>query len=139
MINEGEAEGRIIGANLCTFNLLHGTEFMPDFKDSILFLEDCVESKDVFVVNFDRDLQSIIHQPGFEKVKGMVIGRFENSSGMTKEKLIKIIKTKKELDRIPVIAGVDFGHTFPMITFPIGGKAKIYAKKGKVKIEIVEH
>src|SRR3989338_3476448 len=40
VINEGEAEGRIIGANLCTFNLLHGTEFMPDFKDSILFLED---------------------------------------------------------------------------------------------------
>ena len=29
--------------------------------------------------------------------------------------------SKKELDRIPVIANVDFEHTPAMITFPIGG------------------
>jgi len=38
---------------------------------------------------------------------------------MTKEKLIKIIKTKKELGKMPIIANVDFGHTAPIITFPI--------------------
>lgn len=112
---------------------------MPNLKDAILFIEDCVEDKDVFVVNFDRDLQSIIHQPNFEKVKGIVIGRFEQLSRMTKEKLIKIIKTKKELDNIPVIAGVDFGHTNPQITFPIGGKVKIIADKNKIELKILEH
>ncbi len=42
VINKGKAKGTIIGANLCTFNLLHGTEFIPNFKDTILFIEDCV-------------------------------------------------------------------------------------------------
>lgn len=50
--------------------------------------------------------------------------------------LTKIIKTKKELDNIPVIANVDFGHTDPKITFPIGGEVEITTiKKTSIKIE----
>jgi len=138
IINKGKAKGTIIGANLCTFNLLHGTEFLPNFKDTILFIEDCVEGEDEFVLNFDRDLQSIIHQPGFKGVKGIVIGRFENNSGMTKDKIIKIIKNKKELDNIPVIANADFGHTFPIAVFPIGGTAKLKVDE-KVELTILKH
>ncbi len=139
VINEGEAEGTIIGANLCTFNLLQGTEFLPSLKDTILFIEDCVEGEDEFVLNFDRDLQSIIHQPGFEGIRGIVIGRFEHNSGMTRDKITKIIKTKKELDNIPVIAYADFGHTYPITTFPVGGEAEIVAKRDNVKILIKKH
>src|SRR3989344_4332800 len=124
VINNGSANGVLIGGNLCTLNLLQGTEFMPSLKNSILFIEDDSESKSV---NFDRDLQSLIHLPEFEGVKGIVIGRFENESKMTRELLIQIIKNKKELDNIPVIADVDFGHTSPLITFPIGGEVSINA------------
>jgi len=136
VINEGSAEGTIIGGNLCTFNLLHGTEFMPSLKNSILFLEDDDVSNDV---TFDRDLQSIIHQPGFSGVKGIVIGRFQKKSEVTNEKLIKIIKTKEELKNIPVIANADFGHTTPICTFPIGGKAIFMANKKEVSLKIIEH
>src|SRR5699024_2083738 len=38
IINEGEAEGKIIGGNLCTLNLLQGTEYMPDLEETILFI-----------------------------------------------------------------------------------------------------
>ncbi|MFA5925647.1 MAG: hypothetical protein WC831_01825 [Parcubacteria group bacterium] len=38
-----------------------------------------------------------------------------------------------------VICGVDFGHTTPIITFPIGGKAKLMAGKDGIKLEIIEH
>ncbi len=122
VINKGKASGTILGANLCTFNLLQGTEYMPSLKDSVLFLEDDETSK---YVDFDRNLQSLIHLPFFKSVKGIVIGRFQNASEMTNEKLIKIIKTKAELKNIPVIANVDFGHTSPIITFPIGGEVDI--------------
>jgi muramoyltetrapeptide carboxypeptidase len=135
-INEGESEGITMGGNLCTLNLLQGTEFMPSLKDTILFLEDDEVSKPV---HFDRDLQSLIHQPDFKEVKGIVIGRFQKESKMTKELLIKIIKSKKELEKIPVIADTDFGHTTPIFTFPIGGRAKIIAKKNKIEIKILEH
>jgi muramoyltetrapeptide carboxypeptidase LdcA involved in peptidoglycan recycling len=131
IINEGKASGTLLGANLCTFNLLQGTEFFPDLNDSVLFIEDDLETKPT---NFDRDLQSLIHLPSFIGVKGIVIGRFQNDSKMTNEKLVKIIKTKEELKNIPVIANVDFGHTSPIITFPIGGEVSIDTKKKEISI-----
>jgi len=136
LINGGEASGTILGGNLCTLNLLQGTEYFPDLSNSILFLEDDELSNPVI---FDRDLQSLIHQPSFNGVKGLVIGRFQKASNITSDNLIKIIKTKKELSNIPVIANVDFGHTSPMITFPIGGEAKILAKSNDSEIKITKH
>lgn len=136
VINEGEAAGTILGANLCTFNLLQGTEYFPDLKNSVLFIEDDEETNPV---TFDRDLQSLIHQPGFTGVKGLVIGRFQKVSEMSPEKLIKIIKTKKELDYLPVIARVDFGHTEPKITFPIGGSVELTVGVDNSKILIKKH
>jgi len=135
IFNKGEAEGTIFGGNLCTLNLLQGTEFMPDISNSILFLEDDYE---VNPPDFDRDLQSLIHTPNFDKVKGIVIGRFQKKTDMTLEKLKYIIKTKKELENIPIIAGVDFGHTYPMITFPIGGTARLKVDE-KVEFRILNH
>lgn len=137
VISEGEAQGTILGANLCTFNLLQGTEYFPEFtKNTILFVEDDEMSN---AVTFDRDLQSVIHQPEFENVRGIVIGRFQKASEIPNDVLIKIIKTKKELDNLPVIAGVDFGHTSPMITYPIGGEVEMDSKKDRSSLEIIKH
>ena len=136
VINEGESEGTILGANLCTFNLLQGTEYFPNLSDSILFLEDDYET---VPHTFDRDLQSLIHLPDFNKIRGLVIGRFQKKSNMTDELLKKIIKTKKELDNIPVIANVDFGHSDPKITFPVGGEVNIIASKNKLSIKLIKH
>ncbi|AKG35592.1 S66 family peptidase [Paenibacillus durus] len=135
IINEGDTSGVIIGGNLCTLNLLQGTMFMPDLAGAILFVEDDYESSPA---TFDRDLQSLIHQADFNKVKGLVIGRFQQASQMTRDLLTKIIKTKKELVSIPVIADVDFGHTTPMLTFPIGGQAKLKADEGRIDLIISE-
>jgi len=138
-INNGNAVGTIVGANLSTFNLLHGTEYMPNLKDTVLFIEADVEGEAEFVVNFDRFLQANIHQINFSGVKGLIIGRFQKNSGMTQEKLLKIIKTKKELENLPIIGYVDYGHTDPMITFPIGGKCQIKAKDNQTEIRIIAH
>jgi len=139
IINEGSAEGTVIGGNLCTFNLLQGTEFFPETDKSLLFIEDDDMAGAFSVVEFDRNLQSLIHLPQFEAVGGIVIGRFQKASKMTPEIIAKIIKTKKELDNLPVIADVDFGHTDPKITFPIGGEVNLEAVGGKIKLQILKH
>lgn len=136
IINKGEGEGTIVGGNLCTFNLLQGTEYFPSLSGNILFLEDDELSDSL---SFDRDLQSLIHQPVFETVKGLIIGRFQRVSKISNEDLVKIIKNKKELDGIPIVANVDFGHTDPKITFPIGGDVRISVKDNKAGIEIIKH
>ncbi len=136
VINEGRAKGTVVGGNINTFNLLQGTEFFPEINDSLLFIEDDAGTNPV---TFDRDLQSLIHLPDFGKVKGILIGRFQKASGLTKELLAKIVKTKKELNDIPVVSGIDFGHTDPKITFPIGGEAEIIAGEREATITILKH
>jgi muramoyltetrapeptide carboxypeptidase LdcA involved in peptidoglycan recycling len=136
ILNHGEAQGQILGGNLCTFNLLQGTPYMPNLKDAILFLEDDFESQPH---HFDRDLQSLIHLPEFKGVRGLVIGRFQKKSRMTFNLLNQIIKSKKALSRLPVLANVDFGHTDPKITFPVGGKAFLKISQDETKLIITEH
>ncbi len=129
VIHEGVAEAKLLGGNLCTLNLLQGTEYMPSLADSILLLEDDYESK---ALTFDRDLQSLLHQPGFSGVRGLVIGRFQNELAISNAKLISIVESKKELDGIPVIANADFGHTTPQFTFPVGGEGRLTAGNGEL-------
>lgn len=136
VFHEGKVKGTILGANLCTFNLLQGTEFFPSLTNSILFLEDDFTSN---AETFDRNLQSVIHLKEFSEVRGLVIGRFQKTSKTSRSILEAIVETKKELKNLPVIANVDFGHTSPLITFPIGGTAKIEAKGTKSKIVIEKH
>lgn len=136
VINEGMAEGEIVGGNLCTLNLLQGTNYMPNIENKILFIEDDGAADKLYMLEFDRNLQSLVHMPEFKKVRGIVLGRPQKNCNMTKEKWIKLIKNKKELNNIPVIAGVDFGHTTPIITFPIGGYAKLNSKENNIKLLI---
>lgn len=133
MIQDGEAEGTIIGGNLSTINLLQGTEYMPSLENSILFIEDDEESHPF---SFDRQLQSLLHQPDAAGIKGIIIGRFQKESGMTDYALHEIIASKQELRGIPVIANANFGHVTPVATIPIGIKACLIAHNGQATVKL---
>ena len=137
-IQEGCCEGTIIGGNLCTLNLLQGTPYMPSLKDKVLFLEDDNIMGPYFRYEFDRNLESLIQTEGADQIKGIVFGRFDDSCGINVESITEIIQSKVPPD-IPVIFGADFGHVFPMITFPVGGTAKITANTDHTEIEITTH
>lgn len=137
-IQEGACEGTIIGGNLCTLNLLQGTPYMPDIRNKVLFLEDDNIMGPYFRYEFDRNLESLLQTEGADQIRGIVLGRFDESCGMNAESIAEIIKDKVPTS-IPVIFGVDFGHVFPMITFPIGGRVKISANQDGVALQIVSH
>src|SRR3989338_8521313 len=136
ILNLGHAVGRVVGGHVRCLNALQGTQYWPGFDDAILILEEDAEINPPL---FDRQLQSLIHQSDFSGVKGILIGRFQKETKMTKELLQKIISTKKELQSIPIIANVDFGHTTPIATMPIGGNLEISATTDNAKIRIIEH
>ncbi|MBY8913981.1 LD-carboxypeptidase [Bacillus sp. YC2] len=136
VIQPGYAEGTLIGGNLCTLNLLQGTEYFPEMKQAVLFIEDDYMSD---VNMFDRDLQSMIHLPAFSAVKGIVIGRFQKASHVSEKALRNVIHTKEELSSMPVIANADFGHTSPIMTFPVGGTCRIDAASDGARIWIEGH
>jgi muramoyltetrapeptide carboxypeptidase LdcA involved in peptidoglycan recycling len=137
VINEGEATGTVVGGNLCTLQALCGTPFMPSPDGGVLlFLEDDYET---YPASFDRDLQSLLHQPLAQQIQGVAIGRFQSQSGMTRELLTAVVRSKPELIGIPVVANLDFGHTVPVFTFPIGGSAVLRAHGEVATLEFLSH
>ena len=125
VVNNKNNNGTIIGGNLCTLNLLQGTDYMPDDDNITLFLEDDDLITDDYIKEFDRNLQSLLHSLKNKTIRGLVLGRAQIKTKMNDEKWIKIIQTKKELQNIPIIINAPFGHTTPIITFPIGGEVSI--------------
>lgn len=136
VLNEGEAEGRILGGNLGTLALLFGTSYLPELEGTVLLLED---DEEIEPHHFDRTLQSLLLQPGFDGVRGIVFGRFQRASNMDRETLAEIVRSKPELDRIPVISNASFGHTTPAFTFPIGGTGTLRAIAGDAELRIETH
>lgn len=124
VIHKGRAQGTVMGGNLCTFNLLQGSRYQPHLANAILFLEDDHISP-LDPLEFYRNLQSLIHLPEFKLVQGIVFGKFAPASKLPPQEIAKIVTSKPELSKIPILANLNFGHTLPMFTFPIGGKAVI--------------
>lgn len=132
----GEASGRIVGGNLCTLNLLQGTPFFPSLDDAVLFVEDDELSRPE---TFARDLTSLLQVPGAAGIGGLVVGRFQQASAMTRALLEEIVSRQPVLDGLPVVANVDFGHTSPRCTFPIGGEVSLQIGPAETRLVITAH
>lgn len=135
ILQPGTASGRIVGGNLVTVTTLLGSSFLPALAGAVLLIEDDFESHPQ---TFDRQLTALLQQPGADRIAGVAIGRFQHRSNMTRDLLGHIVATKRELTGRPVIANVDFGHTNPILTFPIGGIIEMNAGPG-ARLRITEH
>lgn len=118
-LRSGYARGTLLGGNLSCFVLLLASDYAPSLAGSVLLLED-TEVMSVWQIR--RALVTLAQHPGFGGVRGIVLGRFQRGSGLTREVLVDLADSlPDELRRIPVLAEVDAGHTQPIATFPVGG------------------
>ncbi|MEG0439055.1 MAG: LD-carboxypeptidase [Solibacillus sp.] len=129
--SHGEATGQFFGGNLCTLNLLQGTEYMPDLNNCILFVED---DELTIPEAFARDLTSLLQVT--KGLRGLLIGRFQRVSKVTEEQLHFILNKHPQLKDIPVFYDIDFGHTQPIATLPIGGTVRI--NSDGMKFELIK-
>jgi muramoyltetrapeptide carboxypeptidase LdcA involved in peptidoglycan recycling len=125
VVNAGSAKGVLLGGEMTTLQLLFGTPYMPEAKDAILALEIAEVAANSSKPIFDRTLQSIIQQFWFKNVKGILIGRMQDKTGFLTTDIKTIVDQYQELKNMPILANVDFGHTYPIITLPIGGEVDI--------------
>lgn len=121
-LRSGSTSGRLVGGNLCTFNLLQGGDYRPSLDGAVAFVEDDLQSNPV---EFARDLASLLQLPDAAGIRGLVIGRFQQESKVTREQLEEIVSRQPLPNDVPVLANVDFGHTSPLMTLPIGGTAEL--------------
>lgn len=131
LMSGGNGAGYLIGGNMSTISLLQGIQYIPMFDDIILFIEDDFESnEDTFI----RQLNGLLMQSFAKNIRGVLVGRFQKQSPISYDKIYQSISLK--LPKVPVIAGLDFGHTTPMLTIPLGGFCEINTKNDEFKITI---
>lgn len=123
-LQPGTAAGRLVGGNLCTFNLLQGTPYRPSLAGAVLLVEDDYLTNPV---EFARNLTSVLQLPDAAELTGLVIGRFQRASRIDRHVLGAIIDRQPALSGLPVLANVDVGHTSPLATLPIGGYVELHA------------
>lgn len=132
----GNASGRIVGGCLSILQTTLGTGFDPNTKNAILVLED----RGMKPYQVDRALRHLYQAGLFKKVAGILLGDFPDcdppSSGspIVPEICAEILGP---LD-VPIVYGAPIGHTKrPMLTIPLGVRAKLHAK-GEGTLEILE-
>lgn len=130
-IEEGVAEGKLIGGNLgLTANLSSG-KYSLDFTDKILFIEElCLESYPEMVSNY---LYKMRQNGVFDKIKGIWVGNYDGSVPL--EKIL--LDTLDNEYNFPIIKSNNFGHTEKKQVIPIGTMARIDTSKD-IKIELLE-
>lgn len=124
-LKKGTAEGILIGGNLTIICSLLGSEFLPDFKNKILFIEDCYESP----YKIDRLLTQLDNADVFSAVKGVIFSDFYKCGYSSNEEIIKLFKEKIIKYNIPTIYKFPIGHSKKNYTVPIGQKVFFDANK----------
>lgn len=136
ILKKGKATGRLIGGNLSVMRTLLGTEYCPDWKNAILFWEDC----NITYEDLDHFLVHLKLAGVFDGISGMIIGKnkhiqkIEPKSDLNLNKLKffstkRIILERTQKYKFPIISNVGFGHECEQIIFPIGVRATINTAK----------
>ena len=116
LLNPGKASGRLIGGNLTDICSMIGSEFLPSFRDSILFLEDCHEEP----YKIDRLLTQLLNSGLLDKVNGLIFSNFYKCSFKNNKQIVGLLKEKISKLKIPVIYNFPIGHGLKNYTVPIG-------------------
>ncbi len=133
-LTKGIASGRLIGGNLSLVGSLLGTQLLPKFDKSILFLED-VDEKPYRV---DRYFAQMRLAKIFDKMSGMILCNFTDCEETDPSKksltINEVVYDYFATLKKPIIYNVVYGHVKSKNTIPMGVRARINATKGEFEI-----
>jgi len=133
-IKSGKTEGVLVGGSLESLQHLRGTPYWPDFNDAILFIE--TSELGASPTSTDSVLMAYENMGIFPKLKGLLVGRAYGYDDVEKEGLRDVILERTKLFDFPIITDMDFGHTSPQFTLPVGVRARI--DTDRTSFEIIE-
>ena len=125
-------QGTLIGGNLSLFVHLLGSEYLPNCKDKIIFLEDTGES----TYALDRMITKLRLFHVFDECKGVVLGYFTNASEKTE--IQNMLKREFGNMNIPVLNGFPSGHESPFVSLPIGALVELSPNGLKILEDVFE-
>lgn len=131
-ITEGTASGTLLGGNLTVLTAMMGSDYLPLWDNSILFVEGVGEE----IYRIDRMLTQLHLAGVFERINGFIFGKCVNCEQEAGPAftLREIVKQHVKKFNIPTFMGANIGHIDDMVTVPIGATAKMDAGTGMIKL-----
>ncbi len=127
-IRPGIASGELYGGNLSVLTGLLGTEYLPDWKGKILFLEEVREEP----YRVDRMLTQWKLNGVFDELSGVVLGQFRKcipEEPTWSFSLQEVFEYHFKDVNFPVFSGFLCGHILDKFTLPVGQTVEIDASK----------
>ena len=123
----GKATGRLLGGNLSLIVSLLGTPYQPDFRRSVLFIEDTDEEP----YRIDRMLTQLYNASAFSRTVAIVAGQFTDcipkdttKPSLTVEQVLHEVAHKSAR---PFLSNLPFSHVPGKMTLPVGLKVRVNA------------
>lgn len=120
-------EGPLVPACLEVVEGLRGTPWWPDLDGAVLALETSEEGSPPDVVT--RFLRSLALTGELHRLAGLLMARPGGIDDPAQHpayerSVLGVVRDEEHLD-LPVVTNLDFGHTDPMWTLPVGGVVRI--------------
>jgi muramoyltetrapeptide carboxypeptidase len=131
VVKSGQASGELIGGTLALICSIIGTDYMPQIKGQILYIEDCFEE----LSRIDRMLGQLKLALPFSKLGGLIVGQFtdiQNNGTPFGFSLADIIGEHSAAINGPVILNAPFGHGERLQSLPFGVQANLKVSKDAV-------
>ena len=124
-LRHGNASGPLVGGNLRTLLTLAGTPYWPVSQGAILCLEEVNFGDGQLLRNVDESLNQCQQIGVFDQIAGLIVSKV-NELTEEEKNLFELLILEYTTDRqFPILSGVDFGHTAPQLTLPIGIQASL--------------
>ncbi len=133
-VRSGKASGILVGGNITCLENLDNTEFRPDYKNKILFLEAYmvgIEDADMVLTHF-RQVKV------FDEINGLILGHFYGSHTLDKKQDREVRDVILEITKnyfFPILEIGEIGHNVENYIMPIGCRAIIDADKKYFSID----
>ena len=131
-ITSGKATGRILGGNLTVLTAMIGSDYLPDFKGSILFLEEVGEH----VYRVDRMMTQLKLAGILDQISGFIFGKCTNCKQQREDfPLSQVFEDHIKPLGIPAYYGAMISHEEKNVTIPVGMQAEMDADRLSFKID----
>ncbi|MBE9163666.1 LD-carboxypeptidase [Tychonema sp. LEGE 06208] len=133
VIRRGTARGKLIGGNLSVIAAMVGSTYLPEWENSILFVEEVGEE----VYRIDRMLTQLKLAGILDKISGFIFGQCTKCEAEKPQESLTLDQVLTDLIRplnIPAWYGSMTGHIRDKFTLPIGKEVEIDANSGTIKL-----
>jgi muramoyltetrapeptide carboxypeptidase len=115
------------GGNLTMLTSLVGTDYFPDVKGGILFLEDVAEHP----YRIERMLTQLLHAGILARQRAIVLGQFTeykltpHDKGFKLQSVVQWLRTQT---KTPILTNLPYGHVQTKVLLPVGTKTDLVSE-----------